>query len=113
MLRPSRSTAWGALLGLGLAYELHEIRAGDDGYPLSRLIRAVFRTHTPLGRAVFLLAVDRSVAWFVPHILNGGSGFAEYLRNDGPSAASSCVPARDVPAGQSRFRLHHLRIPHP
>lgn len=66
----SREIAWGSLVALGLAYEIHELRAAD-GVPLSKVLRRVFRTNTPVGKALFVLSVEQGSAWLIRHITEG------------------------------------------
>lgn len=69
-LRPPRGAVWASLLAAGLAYEIHEVRDGPDGFPLTRVIRCVFRTDTPIGRAAFVAFVERGSGWLIKHILD-------------------------------------------
>lgn len=66
---PPRGAAWATLLALGLAYEFHELRDGDEGFPLTHAIRKVFRTDTPVGRAAFVITVRRGSDWLIDHVL--------------------------------------------
>jgi hypothetical protein len=88
MLPPSRSAVWAGLLAVGLWYEFREIKAGDEGAPLTRVLRWVFHTDTPAGRIVFAAAVDHGSRLLVRHILEplpkrNRAGYAESMRNDG------------------------------
>lgn len=69
--RARRDTAvWGVLLSTGLTYELWQVSRRDQGVPLSRLIRAGFRTDTPAGALVFQLTLEVGATWLARHILN-------------------------------------------
>lgn len=68
-----RTGAWATLLALGLAYEVSQLRAGDDGVPLSKVIRRTYRTDTDLGRTLFVLSVEQGSAWLTRHILAVGA----------------------------------------
>lgn len=68
-----RTGVWATLLTLGLAYEITQLRAGDDGVPLSKVIRRTYRTDTDLGRTLFVLSVEQGSAWLTRHILAVGS----------------------------------------
>lgn len=66
-----RDTAvWGVLLSTGLTYELWQVSRRDEGVPLSRLIRAGFRTDTPLGALAFTVALEGGATWLTHHILD-------------------------------------------
>lgn len=67
--RARRRAVWIGLLGLGVGYEFHELRDRENGYPLTWLFRWVFRTHHPVGKAVFVGAFGLFSQWFVRHIL--------------------------------------------
>lgn len=66
---PNRREAalWGLLLG-ALVYEAREIRERDAGTPLSAVLRALWRTHHPVGAAAFCLSVDVGAEWLKRHI---------------------------------------------
>lgn len=84
-MTPSRSAVWALLFVAGTFYEFKEIRRGDDGVPLSVVLRWLFRTDTPTGRAVFTTAVACSSSWLVRHITAGSlstsSVHTESMRN--------------------------------
>jgi hypothetical protein len=82
MLPPSRSAVWAGLLAVGLWYEFREIKAGDEGAPLTRVLRWVFHTDTAAGRIVFAAAVDHGSRLLVRHILEPlPSGTEPVMRN--------------------------------
>lgn len=60
---------WATLFAMGLLFELHEIREGDNGVPLSRVLRALFRTDHPVGALAFEGTVVAGSHVLVRHIL--------------------------------------------
>ena len=60
---------WGALLLAGLAFELRELREGERGVPLSRVLRLAFRTEHPAGALAFEAAVLIGSRTLVRHIV--------------------------------------------
>lgn len=68
-MTPPPWLVWATLLSAGVAYEVHELRGGSDGYPLSRLVRAATRVDTPAGRAAFTVGWGGFAVWFGAHIV--------------------------------------------
>lgn len=61
---------WGAVIGVGVAYETYGLRRDLDA-ALSRRTRAHFRTDTTAGRCVFAAFWIAFASWFLRHILTG------------------------------------------
>lgn len=66
--------AWALLVGIPVAYEFRQLARGEQGVPLSTIIRAVFRTDHPVGAAAFVVTVDLSARWLKRHILTEREG---------------------------------------
>jgi hypothetical protein len=60
---------WAALLAAGLAFEWRELREGDRGVPLSRVLRLAFRTEHPAGALAFEALVLLGSRALVRHIV--------------------------------------------
>ena len=74
MIAQKASVGFAAWCGLGVAaavYEWREIRRGDAGVTLTRVIRSAFRTDTPAGALAFRLTVRWGSDWLVRHIIEG------------------------------------------
>lgn len=65
--------AWGALLAGGLYWEMRAVFNKKVGDTLSERLRVWFFTHTKTGKAAFTIAWLAFTAWFIPHIISGGS----------------------------------------
>lgn len=78
-----RRLAWVAALAPAVALEVVEVRKGPDGVPLSRVLREVFHTDTPLGRAAFVGATAGTAVWLVPHILSAVEASSSAPRRSG------------------------------
>lgn len=65
---------WGALAVAGLTYEAYGLLGDVEGDTLSEVIRALFHTDHPAGKAAFLAAYTGFSAWFLPHIVLKASG---------------------------------------
>lgn len=63
----SRRLAWAGLAAAGTALEVASLRR-HDGATLSETTRALYRTHTPLGRLLFVASWTGLSVWLVPHI---------------------------------------------
>lgn len=62
--------SWAALLGAGLAAELHGLKTpGHNDCTLSACTRAALRTNHPAGRIAFAAGWIALSWWLVPHIL--------------------------------------------
>lgn len=69
---PRRDLAtWAVLLGAAVGYEVWQVSRRDVGVPLSRIIRAGFRTDTALGAAAFSLTLEAGTTALARHILSG------------------------------------------
>jgi hypothetical protein len=64
---------WGSILGGAFAVEMWAVFNKKLGDTLSERVRVWFRTNTRPGKAVFVLAWLGLTAWFIPHIIFGGS----------------------------------------
>lgn len=64
----SRRYAWAVLAGAGVVLEAVSLRR-HDGCTLSETWRAVFRTHTPAGRAFTVGFLSALPIVLVPHLL--------------------------------------------
>lgn len=67
--RVSPERVWGGLFLAGLVYEFFGLNGHVEGGTLSEVTRKVFRTHHPVGKAVFVSGWALLTAWFVPHIV--------------------------------------------
>lgn len=68
------NAVWGALLGAGFLYEMYGVLVRPNkGLTLSERTRDWFHTSSKPGKAVFVVAWLGLTAWFIPHILFGGS----------------------------------------
>jgi hypothetical protein len=66
MLHGSR--VWAALLAAGVAYETYALVTGHADDTLSEATRRTFRTRTPAGRVVFLVAWGAFAGWYAGHV---------------------------------------------
>lgn len=66
MRRPAH--VWAACLGGLIALDIWCDRNAVTGDSLSECVRAALRTHTPAGKAAFLIGWASLTAWFCPHI---------------------------------------------
>lgn len=66
-------TPWVVLVAGVIALEVDALRDQRAEDTLSHATRATFRTHTPLGRALFVTGWTWLFIWFLNHILRGGS----------------------------------------
>lgn len=64
---------WAAGIGMLVAYDVWCARNDTPGDSLSEVTRDLLRTHTPLGRAVFLGIWTGLTTWFLPHILKAAT----------------------------------------
>jgi hypothetical protein len=62
-----RRSVWALLFLAGTAAEIRSLHRRDDA-TLSETLRAVYRTHTPLGRALLIASWAAFTCWFVPHL---------------------------------------------
>lgn len=63
----SRRGIWAVLFAAGTVAEVASLRR-RDGATLSETTRALYRTHTPLGRAAFVTSWTGLSVWLVPHV---------------------------------------------
>lgn len=73
MTRPRGTATWAGLLLVGAVVECVALRRQMHEHTLSHATRTVFRTHTPSGRAAFILGWASLTAWFLPHILKAAT----------------------------------------
>lgn len=92
-----RRAVWLGLLGLGVGWEYHELR-DERGYPLTWLFRWAFRTHHPIGRAVFVATFTWFAQWFVRHILADAVAMVEEVVQEIADASQPC----EVDASRTR-----------
>ncbi len=60
---------WGTLAAAAIGYEVHTLRTNKLDYTLSRTTRRTFRTHHPVGKAVWAIGWGWFATWYMRHIL--------------------------------------------
>jgi hypothetical protein len=51
-----------------ISYEVHTLRANKLDHTLTRTTRRAFRTHHPIGKALFTMGFGSFAVWFICHI---------------------------------------------
>ena len=62
-----RRLSWAGVALVAVVLEVASLRR-HDGATLSETTRAIYRTHTPAGRALFVASWVGLSVWLVPHI---------------------------------------------
>lgn len=66
---------WAAVLAFGAALEAEAVAGKRHSHTLSQCTRAVFKTHTPGGRARFLALWLGFAVWYANHIIHSKHNF--------------------------------------
>jgi hypothetical protein len=74
--------AWAALFAVGAGYEAYAIWRKEFDRTASRTTRRWFRTHHPLGAAVFAVGWGSFAVWFTWHIIKGSNGQVPYAESE-------------------------------
>lgn len=95
---------WGVIIGAAAAYEIHAMKTDKLDRTLTRTTRRHFRTHHPVGKALFSIGWGYLAVWFMRHILDVSDPMDMLIYKDrtdkGPFSMMTQLP--DAP-----WRVHH------